>query len=90
MSGLKLGILRTRACPKCGEPLARTNRSPLERVVSAVVPLARYECRGCSHIVTAVSSHWRETHPLFGRDLRRTLFYWLLLLLGIMLVVLIL
>ena len=34
-------------CPRCGEPLRRSHRRPLERAASWVVPLQRYRCPEC-------------------------------------------
>lgn len=34
-----------RACPRCGQPLRKTPRKPLDRLISNITPVGRYICR---------------------------------------------
>uniref|UniRef100_B8HMP0 Uncharacterized protein n=1 Tax=Cyanothece sp. (strain PCC 7425 / ATCC 29141) TaxID=395961 RepID=B8HMP0_CYAP4 len=36
---------RAKACPRCGQPLRRTHRKPLDRLVDRLTPVGRYACR---------------------------------------------
>lgn len=40
-------VLAIRACRACSRPLDRRRRSLLDRVVSVLIPVARYRCRFC-------------------------------------------
>ena len=39
--------LTSTECPKCGYPLSRIKRTPLQRVASRLIPIRRFHCKKC-------------------------------------------
>jgi predicted RNA-binding Zn-ribbon protein involved in translation (DUF1610 family) len=71
--------LESHVCPGCGNQLRRTHRLLHQKIISVIIPLARYRCPSCGHIVLALSSHPRRDNPLLSRP-TNTLFYLIILL----------
>jgi len=71
--------LESYVCPQCGNQLRRTHRLLHQKIISVIIPLARYRCPSCYYTVLAVSSHPRRDNPLLSRP-TNTFFYLLILL----------
>ena len=71
--------LENLVCPKCGNRLQRIHRLLHQKIISAIIPLARYRCHSCYYTILALSSHPRRDNPLLSHP-TNTLFYLLIIL----------